>query len=138
MEVSLLGVLLAALVQFIFGALWYMPIFGKAWGEIHGFNNLSKKEQEKAQKEMMPLLAFQFVFSGITAFVLARLMIDLPSYSAFILVWLMWIGFVAPTQVNGVIFGGTDPKWLVKKSLIMVVGSLISLMLAVMVIGYIQ
>jgi hypothetical protein len=35
-----------------------------------------------------------------------------------------WLGFVVPTQIGAVIFGGTEPKWIVKKILVMAFGSL--------------
>jgi len=37
-NVSLLAVLVATLLGFVLGALWYGPLFGRAWMAEHGFN----------------------------------------------------------------------------------------------------
>jgi hypothetical protein len=49
--VSLSAVAVATVVQFIVGAIWYMPIFGKLWGEMFGFDKLSKKQQQEMQSK---------------------------------------------------------------------------------------
>ncbi len=38
MDINYIAVLVAAVAQFIFGAIWYMPLFGGMWGKIHGFD----------------------------------------------------------------------------------------------------
>ena len=38
-----------------------------------------------------------------------------------------WLGFVVPAQVSAVIFGGTEPKWVVTKLAIMSAASLLCL-----------
>jgi hypothetical protein len=32
---------LATLAQFVVGAIWYTPLFGETWGQIHEFDKLS-------------------------------------------------------------------------------------------------
>jgi hypothetical protein len=135
MNVNYVAVLVATVAEFVIGAVWYMPIFGKAWGQIHGFDKLSKAEQKAAQKDMMPLLVVQLVVTAMTTLVLAKLILLVPGYSVYQLAAMAWAGFVVPTQVAAVIFGGTDPKWLVKKTLIMAGGSLACLMAAAAILG---
>ena len=129
-----LAIILASVAEFIVGAIWYMPLFGKTWGKIHGFEALSKAEQKAAQKQMMPMLAVQFVGTVLTTVVLAEFMKALPDLSPYYLVMLVWVGFYVPTQVPAVIFGGTDGKWVVAKSLIMAGGALACLLVAVTVL----
>lgn len=129
-----LAIILASVAQFIVGVIWYMPLFGKTWGKIHGFATLSKAEQKSAQKQMMPMLAVQFIGTVVTTVVLAEFMKALPDYSPYILAFLVWVGFFVPTQVSGVIFGGTEGKWVVLKSLIMTGGALACLLVAVTVL----
>ncbi len=135
LDVDYLRVFLATVAQFIIGAIWYMPIFGNIWGEIHGFVKLNKKEQKEAQKKMMPLLVVQFVITVITTVVLAKLMLLTPNYSAYSLAGLIWIGFFVPVQIAAIIFGGTDPKWVVKKAMIMAGGSLACLLAAAAILN---
>ena len=134
MSINYVAVLVASIAEFIIGGIWYMPIFGKAWGEIHEFNKLSKDEQSKAQKQMAPMLVLQFVITVVTTIVLAKLIVLLPHYSVYALALLAWIGFVVPTQIAAVLFGGTKPKWIVKKAMIMAGGSLLCLIVAAVIL----
>ncbi len=138
MIINITAVLVATLAEFVIGAIWYMPIFGTLWGKIHGIEKLSKKEQEQAQKDMMPLLAVQIVITFITTITLAKLWTLLPAYSIYSLAWLGWIGFVVPTQIAAIIFGGTNPKWFVQKAFIMSSGSLACLTVAAAIIDAIK
>lgn len=46
-EVNYLAVIVAAVVTFLIGGVWYAPLFGKAWISAHGFS----EEQVKALRE---------------------------------------------------------------------------------------
>ena len=130
MEINYLAVFLASIAQFVVGAVWYMPLFGKTWRDIHGFDKLSKAEQKKAQDGMAPLLITQFIFTVITTVVLAKLSLLMPEESLYKLALMLWVGFVVATQVSAVIFGGTQPKWFVRKIAVMAGGSLACLLVA--------
>ena len=125
MNINFVAVLVAAVAQFIFGAIWYMPIFGKVWGKIHGFDKATPEEQKVMTKKMAPLLVAQFVFTIVTSVVFALLMNGLPSdWNVYGLAGFFWLGFIVPTQVSAVLFGGTNPNWFIQKILIMAFGSL--------------
>ncbi len=130
MDVNYIAVLVAAVAQFVVGAIWYMPIFGKLWGQIHGFQKLSKSQQKEAQQQMMPMLVVQFIGTLLTTVVLAKITDATSVYAPYSLALLIWAGFFVPSQVSAVIFGGTDPKWVVKKTAIMAGGSLACLLVA--------
>jgi len=120
MELNYLAILVATVLQFVWGWIWYMPLFGKTWGTIHGFNSKSPEEQARMQKEMMPLMVTQIIVTFITTFVFALLAGGLPaSWSLFGLAGFFWIGFIVPTQIAAVIFSETPRYFMVKKSLIM-------------------
>jgi len=130
MELSYVAIAVAAVAQFIVGAIWYMPLFGSLWRDIHGFGKLSKAQQDQAQKEMMPMLGVQFIGTIFTTVVLARAMQLLPNYSAYSLAFGAWLGFIVPIQVSAIMFGGTEAKWIVKKALVMAGGALACLLVA--------
>lgn len=116
MNVNYLAILIASVLQFIFGAIWYSALFGKLWGQIHDFQKHSKEVQEKMMKEMGPFYGVQFLVTLVTTYILALLVGELsPAWSPFKIAGLAWLGFVVPTQVSGVIFGGTESKWICKK-----------------------
>lgn len=124
MSINIVAVSVATVAEIFIGSIWYMAIFDKIWGKIHGFDKLSKKEQEQAQKDMMPLIGVQVAVTFITTLVIAKLATLIPNYSIYSIALLGWVGFVVPTQVAAIIFGGTDPKWFVQKAAIMAGGSL--------------
>ncbi len=135
-ELNFLGIGVATVAQFVIGALWYTPIFGKLWAKIHCFDQLDKKTQQQMQAEMMPLLGAQLLVTIITSVVLSVLIKALPSFSPYLLVVLVWAGFVVPTQISAVIFGGTPGKWILTKIGIMAGGSLACLTAAAAILGW--
>jgi hypothetical protein len=125
MHLNYWAIALATVLQFIAGAIWYMPIFGKLWGRIHGFDKVPKAEQDKMMKAMGPWLVLQLVVTFITTFVFALLRTGLPaSWNVYGLAGFFWLGFVVPTQVSAVVFGGTEPRWMLKKSSLWLVAHL--------------
>lgn len=106
MEVNLLAVLAATAVMFAIGALWFTVCFGNAWGKIHGFDKLSKKEQDKMAKSMGPWYGIQVVVTLVSAYVLALLIGLMPDQSPYFIAFLVWLGFALPTEFSAQIFGG--------------------------------
>lgn len=137
MELNYVAILVATVLQFIFGWLWYMPIFGKVWGAMHGYDKLTPEEQTAAQKGMGPYLLLQFVGTLVTTFVLALFVSELSSeWHAFGVAGFMWLGFVLPTQASAVMFGGTPKSWMCKKLAVMAGGSLSCLMIAAAALSF--
>ncbi|CAN5188450.1 hypothetical protein BH11PAT4_BH11PAT4_5360 [soil metagenome] len=134
MEVNTWAVVAATVAQFVVGMIWYTGVFGKVWGEMHGFDKLSKEVQKEMMSKMAPFYGAQLIATVITAFVLAKMIVMLPDYSPYALATLIWIGFVVPTQFSAVAFGGTEAKWIVKKMLIMTLGTLACLLVGAAVI----
>lgn len=139
MNLNYFAILAASALQFVIGAIWYTPVFGKTWGKIHGFDKVSKDEQKKMMKKMGPLLATQFLVTVVTTFVLALFMEALPhDWNAYGMAGFFWLGFVLPTQISAVIFGGTEPKWVTAKISIMAGGSLLCLEAAAATLVYLR
>lgn len=116
MQLNYLAILLATVGQFIFGALWYTLLFGPLWGKMHGFNKLSKAAQQELMSHMGPFYGVQFLVTLVTSAVLALFIAVLPAdWNPYGLAGFFWLGFMVPTIVSGVIFGGTEGKWIVKK-----------------------
>ncbi len=135
MEVNLWAVIAATVVMFAVGAFWYMVPFSKIWGEMHGFDKLPKKAQDEMAAKMGSWYGAQLIVTVVSAFVLAWLIAKLPAESPYMLAGMVWLGFVLPTQVSAVIFGGTEPKWVVQKIAIMAGEALVHLLAASYVIG---
>ncbi|MDB5188209.1 MAG: hypothetical protein JWO50_729 [Candidatus Kaiserbacteria bacterium] len=130
MALPYMAILIATVLQFIFGAIWYGPIFGKMWGTMHGFEKHTPEEQKEMMKGMWKLLVGQFLVTIVTSTVFAILLTGFPTdWNIYGLAGFFWLGFVVPTQVSAILFGGTEPKWIVTKFGIMAVGSLGCLMI---------
>lgn len=137
MYLDYVAILIASVAQFIIGAVWYMPIFGNTWGKIHGVDALGPESQKVMQRKMLPLLLVQFIVTVVTTVVLAIFITNLPEdWNVYALAAFFWIGFVVPTQVSAVLFGGTKPEWVVTKILIMAGGSLLCLESAAIIIKW--
>lgn len=135
MEINYLAIFIASLLQFIFGAIWYTPLFGKTWGKIHGFDKVPKEKQQEMMKKMPPLLGMQFLTTVVTTFVFALLLNGFPSdWNVYGLAGFFWLGFIVPTQISAVIFGGTEPQWVARKIFIMAGGALGCMMIAAAVL----
>ncbi len=131
MDIPYLAVLVAAVLQFIFGAIWYTPVFGKVWGQIHGFDKLPKETQDSMMKQMVPLLGTQFIVTVVSTAVFALLLNGFPpEWNIYGLAFFFWLGFVVPTQVSAVLFGGTEGRWVVTKIALMAGASFFCLQIA--------
>lgn len=137
MEINILAIIIATVVQFVIGAIWYGALFGTLWGKIHGFDTLSKDVQEKMAKAMGPFYAIQIIMTFITTIVLAIFISYIPgNWNIFALAFFFWIGFVVPTQVSAVIFGGTESKWIFKKIAVQAGASFLCLETAAIILRY--
>ena len=138
MELNLGAIVAATIVMFAVGAFWYMVPFGKTWGKMHGFDKLSPEQQKAAQSKMAPFYAVQVAVTVLSATVLSGLQSQMPTVSLYKIVFSIWLGFIVPAQISAVVFGGTESKWIVKKSSIMAAETLIHLLAAAWVVTTIQ
>ncbi len=87
------------------------------------------------RSKMAPLLIAQFVVTFATSFIFVLLMGTVSSdWNPYGLAGHLWLGFVVPTQVSAVLFGGTPSQWIVKKIAIMAFGSLACLQALALVV----
>ena|SRR3989338_6491621 len=100
--VNYLAVLVAAVVSFLVGWLWYSkPVFGKVWMNLMGL------KKEPKHEGMAKNIALGFVATLVTAFIVADLAGMLGYTSAgegAMLGFLVWLGFVATTTLSGVLW----------------------------------
>jgi hypothetical protein len=116
MQLNYIAILIATIAQFIFGAIWYTPMFGKLWGKIHEFDKVPADKQKEMMKNMWKPLLVQLIVTFITSFVFALLLKGFPvEWNVYGLAFFFWLGFIFPTQVAAVLFGGTKPEWVMTK-----------------------
>lgn len=130
METNYILILLATLAQFILGALWYSPLlFGKVWMHIMEATHFSKEELKKMQKSMTPFYGLQFFLTLFSTFALVNL-VGMTSLGIYHLAFWIWISFVVPTQISGVIWGNTKKQFWLKQILVMTTYQFVGIMLA--------
>ena len=94
-DVNWLAVLVAAIVNFVVGWLWFGPIFGKTWKNLMGITS-----ESMGAMKMTPTMAMVggFITSLIMAYVLA-VVLSLAAVasvgSALGVAFWVWLGFVA-------------------------------------------
>jgi Protein of unknown function (DUF1761) len=93
----------AAVVSFIFGFLWYGPVFGKTWAKLIGKNLAECKPKPWA----LPLTALCTV---LTTFVLAYILYIYKPYCPYGAAFFVWLGFYVPVLVGSVTWEGKPWK----------------------------
>jgi hypothetical protein len=102
-EINILAVIVAALVAFFVGGLWYQALFGKLWVKLHGYTD----EQQARMKALRPPPLFfggMIVSYLVLALVLAILIGSAPERSALggaVLGVLVWLGPAAAIGMTG-------------------------------------
>jgi hypothetical protein len=132
--INIWGVVAATVAQVAVGGIWYSALFGRLWGQIHGFDKLSPEVQKEMAAKMGPFYGVQVLVTILTVGVLAKAIVLLPDYSPYALASLAWLGFILPTQYSAVVFGGTEAPWIVKKLAVMALGSLACLLVGAAVL----
>jgi hypothetical protein len=105
----ILPILIAAIVSFIVGALWYGPVFGKCWMKMMGYTRESMRAMAMTPAKAM-LLGFlsQVVFASVLARAIFSFAFDFPS--ALSLAFWIWIGFYVPVTLGGYLWEGKSLK----------------------------
>lgn len=130
MVVNYVLVAVATVVQFVLGALWYSPVlFGKIWMEIMECTNIPPEELKKMQKEMAPFYGLQLVLTLLTTVAFANLVPYVTAFSIYHLAFWIWVGFIAPIQIAGVVWANTKKQYWLKQILIMLSFQLVAIML---------
>ncbi|RHX88820.1 DUF1761 domain-containing protein [Leptospira stimsonii] len=119
LNINYFAILVAVVVNFIIGFLWYGPIFGKVWMKEMNIPADFKPDQ----KEMYKSMGLMLIGSFLTAYVLFfttnvwrpsswHLGEDSPAYVyGFFSGIYTWLGFYLPLQINNVAFEGRSWKF---------------------------
>lgn len=105
-HINYLAVLVAGVVIFMLGGLWYSPVmFAKRWAALQG---RTMEEMQAASKGSLPVMYLQVFLCGlITAWVLDIMIGFLPLLTltkALKLAGICWLGFAAATSYGTALF----------------------------------
>lgn len=101
-----IAVLLAALLPFVVGFVWYSPwLLGRAWERAHGYDDPARMAMLQAGMVRYYLVAFvtYLVMALVLRFLLYRLAATDAS-SALRLAAICWLGFVATVGLTSILF----------------------------------
>jgi hypothetical protein len=140
--INYLAVLVAAIVIFVLGGLWYSPVlFMKKWVALQ--NKTEEQMRAEAAAANMPLMyTSAFVTALLTALVMAHLLghfavavdpnVMQPSAAhGAMFGFVCWLGFAAPTSYGTAIFSGKPKQlWLIDSTY-----NLVSFVLAGTILG---
>ena len=108
-DLNYLAVLVAALVFFLVGGVWYAAVFGKPWRNAL---NLNPDDTVRAQQDFPKALAVWFLSGLIISFVLANFAraLGAASFGSGVMVgfW-AWLGFALPLNLNSLAFEKRSP-----------------------------
>jgi hypothetical protein len=100
MDVNWWAIIVAAIVKFGIGGVWYMPLFGKQYRALMGVPEGSDTSG------IAPAFAVQFVGDLVMAYVLARFILHYGASSGGVTLWIgiltgfmAWLGFIAASTV---------------------------------------
>lgn len=66
-KINFMAILLAVVANFVFGFIWYMPLFGKAWGREMGFDMNEKPKASEMMKGMVVMVIGNFFLAWVLA-----------------------------------------------------------------------
>lgn len=107
-DVNIISVFVAALAAFFIGFMWHGPVLGKQWMKLMKMTTADMEAGKKEMEGKMPFyMITAFLQQVVTAYVMAMFAIVFgvsDVATAVILGFLVWLGFIATTLLNGVLW----------------------------------
>ena len=109
-KVNILAILVAVVVNFFLGFIWYTPLFGKIWGKEMGYDTDMKPEKSVMLKGMSFMLIGNLLFAWVLAhniaawqFVSGIKEMGLLSNVLMTAVF-TWLGFYVPGELGATVW----------------------------------
>lgn len=112
-DINYLAVVVSALINMVLGFLWYGPLFGKEWMKLTGLTKEKVEAMKKDGSKMQVTYGMSLLGAVVIAYVLAHfvsyLQVDTLFEGVELGCWI-WLGFVATTMLNQVLYDGKPWK----------------------------
>jgi hypothetical protein len=102
-DVNFLAVLVAAVVGFLIGGVWYTALFGKLWIKLHNFSE-ERMAAMKARRPPPVFFGIMIVCYLVLSFAMAVLLTGYPERNALtgvVFGALLWLGPAAAISMTG-------------------------------------
>lgn len=110
MEIQFITVLLLAIFSMALGAVWYGPLFGKAWMHIIGATELDMQRRKEMQRRAMPLYGVQFILTFLQVYILAHFIKGWENATGIETALWLFAGFIIPTLAAGAMWNNDSAK----------------------------
>ncbi len=111
LHINILAVIVAAIVTFVIGALWYSPaLFGKQWVAAHGYTPEKIEAMRKGASKAYGLSFLCYLVMAAAIAVLLRMTHIESVIGGAKLGFLCWIGFVANVGFTSQLFSDKHIK----------------------------
>jgi len=112
----MVAVLVAVVVNFVLGFIWYTPLFGKIWGKEMGYDPELKPEKSVMLKGMAFMMIGNLLFAGVLAHNIAAWQF-VPGikemgtlHNALTAAVFTWLGFYLPGQLGATVWENNSWK----------------------------
>ena len=130
-EINWLAVTVLTVGSWMFGAVWFGPVWGNLWMRIHhGEKSPTPAEMKKLSEGMWKLLVTEFVATALMIIGLACVINAIPELSGVKNAFMVWLAFVMPAGMSVVLWGNDEKKWMCTKIALIASNRLISLLVA--------
>ena len=110
LKINMLAVLVAVVVNFFLGFIWYTPLFGKIWGKEMGYDPAMKPDKSVMIKGMAFMVIGNFLFAfvlahNIAAWQFVPAMKDMGTVSNVLATAIFtWLGFYFPGHLGATVW----------------------------------
>jgi hypothetical protein len=109
-KINMLAILVAVVVNFFLGFIWFTPLFGKAWGKEMGYDPNMKPDKMVMFKGMAFMIIGNFLFAYVFAHNIAAWMFVpgmkemSPTSNILTSAIFTWLGFYFPGQLGSTVW----------------------------------
>jgi hypothetical protein len=110
LQINVIAVLVATVVTFILGFVWYAKLFAKPWTREMGYDSNIRPDGKTMAKGMALMVVGNFLFAWVLAFYLAgwKFIPGTAEFGASVLAinsaLSVWIGFFLPVHLSRVVW----------------------------------
>ena len=110
LTINYTAIIVAVIVNFVIGFLWYTPLFGKTWGKEMGYDTNQKPESGVMIKGMLFMVIGNFFFAYVLAHNIAAWNFVPgvpemgPATNSIMAACFTWLGFYFPAHLGSTVW----------------------------------
>jgi hypothetical protein len=109
-ELNIFAVALASVLAMVLGAIWYGPLFGKAWMQVIGTSDMDAEAKKAMQSKAMPLYVIQFLLILMQVTLIALLTVFFDWAVSLLAMAFFYVAFIVPTLAGSAMWNNDSAK----------------------------